>query len=467
MSTVVLNAASKAYPAIANRIRAAIYLQTDPQAFIAQIIDITAGHPARIWSFPGLPRNNYGFTLDEIDGAGLVLNNLALFDVVPGTIDGALVRDDEQITVNTTTGLVAGSSGFVFDGTGGKPNYIGWEIVPSEINGGRNILDEGVDYSWDSVTGTFTLLIVGDVLISGQKFNIHFNDILNPAGNSYPTVTDFTIVLVTVSTVLDATYFGKKLIVEPAGVYCEITLPDITTVVQGRRLMVEIGGTGVRCVKFKKTGADIINFLRGSIYANTRETFSIYKYTRAGVHEWRICEADGNFKNVGQVVSDDLVQADVFNKQRLDGSSLLNTQYARLYNEVVLHLPIAQVVNYDDWDDTVANKRFYSLANSANPANANKFIIPDRRGDFERATVAEIAGTHQLSENKEHGHAIRSTSNGPGVEDGADVVRGHVPGTIPTRGTESTGTIDIKTIVVSGGTEARPDNYSINKYVLI
>ena len=54
---------------------------------VASIIDTTAGHPTRVYSFSGLPRNNYGFSLDEIDGSGNVVNNLALFDVVPGQVD--------------------------------------------------------------------------------------------------------------------------------------------------------------------------------------------------------------------------------------------------------------------------------------------------------------------------------------------------------------------------------------------
>src|ERR1044071_3050415 len=120
MSTVVLDAYSKAYPLITNRIRASVFLETDPEALIDSIIEVGT-HSARIWHFPGLPRANYGFSLDEIDGGGGVVNNLALFAVVPSTIDGLLTRDDEQIKVNTTTGFDAELTSVVFDGTDGKP----------------------------------------------------------------------------------------------------------------------------------------------------------------------------------------------------------------------------------------------------------------------------------------------------------------------------------------------------------
>ena len=207
MPTVVLDAYSKAYPLILNRIRASVFLETDPIALVATIIDITVGHPARIWHFPGLPRANYGFSLDEIDIGGNPINNLALFSVVPSQIDGVLVRDDEQIKVDTTPGFNSGLNTVTFDGTAGKPNYIGWEIVPSELTG-RGILAIGLDYSWDSVTGIFTLLQGGDVLAEGTIYNIHFNPILNPAGGSVPTINDFTTRLVIATGNIDVSDFG-------------------------------------------------------------------------------------------------------------------------------------------------------------------------------------------------------------------------------------------------------------------
>ena len=115
MPTVVLDAYSKAYPSITNRIRASVFLETDPFALVASIIDTTVGHPARVWHFPGLPRANYGFSLDEIDSGGAVVANLALFSVVPSQIDGTLVRDDEQIKVGTTPGFDSGLNSVFFD----------------------------------------------------------------------------------------------------------------------------------------------------------------------------------------------------------------------------------------------------------------------------------------------------------------------------------------------------------------
>src|SRR5688500_12608511 len=96
MATFRLSAYTKGYPFVLNRMMASIYTQDNPNAIIASIIDTTPGHPERVYDFLGLPRQNYGFRLDEIDGAGLVLANYAKFAVVPGERDGVLCRADEQ-----------------------------------------------------------------------------------------------------------------------------------------------------------------------------------------------------------------------------------------------------------------------------------------------------------------------------------------------------------------------------------
>jgi hypothetical protein len=471
MATVVLNAYSKAYPSITNRIRASIYLQSDPQAFVAQIIDTTVGHPARTWSFPGLPRNNYGFVLDEIDGSGNVVTNLAQFDVVPGEIDGELVRDDEQIQVGTTTGFVAGATTATFDGTAGAPDYTGWEIVPSELTAGaRGILIEGIDYSWNSTTGVFSLLQPGDVLVDGQYYNIHFNCQTDPAGNSYPTITDFEIVKITADTTLTSANFGKMLLIEPAGDYLEVTLPDILTVPVGRKMMVSFeAGAIVKCAKIMPFGADGIKFMGGTIYIIPNESFSIYRYRRAvGDDEWRVVDAVGNFLTCGNLVASDRSQLGSYNSQILDGTIGDVEKHARIYNEVVLNLPLGQAVDYDSWS-SLANKYFYSLANSANPANAGKFRFPDRRNAFQRNTglVTPVPGTFQASQNKQHGHTIRSINSGTSGSTTADVVRGNGSGTVSTRGLADDAGLGDKTIGASGGSEARPDNYSINQFVIL
>jgi hypothetical protein len=100
---------------------------------------------------------------------------------------------------------------------------------------------------------------------------------------------------------------------------------------------------------------------------------------------WRTVDANGNFLRVGHQISDDNITAQMFNVLMFDGSQCDIFQFARFYNDYVSQLPPSQLVNYDDWA-TGNNKYCFTLANSSNPANANKFLIPDRRNIVEKIT---------------------------------------------------------------------------------
>jgi hypothetical protein len=480
MPTVTLNAYSKSFPSITNRIRASIALTSSPSAIIASIIDTTVGHPQRVWSFPGLNRNNYDFSLDEIDSSGNPINNLALFSVTPGQLNGQIVRYEEQPQVDVTPGFVSGTNTFTFDGTETfpgsgilKPDYLGWDITPSELTG-RGILVDGTDYSWNKVTGVFNLLLPGDVFQSNNFYNIYFEPQLNPAGFSVSTINDFQFTFVNSTSNLSTSDFGKKVIVEPGSGYIELTLPLLSTVPEGRYMMVENSGSA-SCAKFLTLGSDIINFAPGLLMALSGESFYIYKYTRIGVgDEYRVCNADGNFKRVGESVSDDNISG-LINKKLLDGrDGLLSSEDERLYQQFVLNLPLNQVCNYDDW--TIGNNKYlYSFANSANPANANKFKFPDRRDLYERNNKTGKSGDYLDDDVKPHKHKN-------GVADNNAVGRPFVygwttddmPGSsenpIQTEGNPLQ--IQGYTATDAGGTnvsgvETRPKSYLINKYVLI
>jgi len=461
--TTVLNAYSVAFPAITNRIRASVFKEADT-AIIAQIIDSTAGHPERIWTFAGLPRANYGFNLDEIDGSGNVVNNLAHFDVVPGQVDGTLVRNDEQIQADVTPGFTSGTNTFTFDGTSGKPDYRGWEIVVSEY-GGRVPLINSIDFTWNKDTGVFLLVEPTDVIATGQWYNIHFDPIADPsAGSSYPSVNDFEIDLITANTTLIADSFGsKKILIEPSGTYLEVTLPDISTVPIGRPLMIEGGNTGgIWAAKFLKFGSDTIAFWHGDLFVLPNESLRIYRYKKPDLSsEWRIDSLDGNFKTVGFEAASDMVFNDIINAQLLDGSICDKNQYARIYNEIVLHLPSTQVVNYDDWL-TGNNKYYFSLANSADPTFVDKFHFPDRRNAFARNNSGNKAGDFVAAQ-------VGSFTDDIVLHTG-DSFTGHpYDPTAVGKGLIANTPKDViqHSVTFNSGKENYPQHYFINKYVLI
>lgn len=459
MPTVVIDAYVKAFPLMTNRQRASIYKESDLLAPVATQIE-NAPHPIRIWHFPGLPRDNYAFVLDEIDGGGAVVQNLAEFDLVPGALDSALFRGDEQYKVGTTPGFDAGLDTVTFDGTGGKPDFRNWEIVPSELTG-RGILVRGLDYSWDKLTGIMVWLQAGDILQDATWYNFKFDPIANTAGGSEPTVTDFSSRLVTATGNIEVADFGNTVIVEPEGPYIELTLPDITTVPQGRPVSIEtikLVGSAVNCIKIIPNGADIINFLQGDLYMMNNESLQIYRFRRDDLtDEWRVRLAQGNFYSVGESIADDAIQTGVYCKQALNGSSKDKFQYARYYNEVVLRLPATQRVNYDDWA-TGNNKYLHSLANSGDLGNADKFYFPDRRDLFERNNNAGKAGDYQADTVGPHLHPV----NPPTSDNQSSAGRTTTGNTI----TSETIT-QYFTGLNTGTVETRPKNYLINKYVRI
>jgi len=475
MSTVVLNAQSIAYPSITNRIQASIYLSSSPLALVASIIDSTAGHPSRYWSFPGLIRDNYIFSLEEIDGSGNPVSNLALFSCTPAQLDGYLVRDDEEIIVDVTDGLNAGDTEFVFDGTTGKPDYRTWDFAIFEY-GGRSPMVKHSDYSWDTTTGTFILTNAGDVFVTGQIYKVIFVPQVNNAGGSTPSVNDFTTKLITTDYSILNSDFGSNLIVEPSGNYLELTLPNISTVANGRPLSIEVSPSGIsslKCVKILVHGSDNIIFPipNQSIYLNSGESLEMYKVTISTYSQWRVRRLFGNMLRCGEFESEDNVQSGVFSKQLLDGSIGTIDKMARLYNNYILNLPISQVCDFDSWS-VGNNKYLFSKSNSTNPSNAGKFMFPDRRDLFERnINSSGKSGDFFNDQLKTHDH----TTHGKGGIYGSGLPlflgrssnKRYSGGGGDNFGGGGSPDSEMRTGDSSGGSETYPKHILVNRYIIL
>lgn len=460
MATVALNAWSVEFPLISNRIRADVSTQLSPLAIVASITK-DAPHPVRLWSFPGLPRTNYVFQLSEIDGTGAVVRRLAYFDVVPGSLDSVLVRMEEQIRVDVTPGLVSGANSFTFDGTGGKPDWRGWEISPEEYSGVGTLI-RGTDYSWDKSIAAFAFLTAGRVFKPNQWYTVEFEGVNQGAGGSFPAIFDFSIFFVTNNYAVTPEDFGKKMIIEPAVNYIELTLPSLDTVIAGRYLMIETkSASEFRCVKFIRNGTDIMAFLHGELYMMMNEKLYLYKIVRpSGNFEWRICNEQGNFINCGELISNDL--SNVYNRVLVNGGGIngLNKfQYARLYNEVVLRLPVGQRVNYDNWN---SNQTLWSLANSTDPSFADFFRIPNRLGLVEKINpTGRLIGSYEPDSVGAHSHNY--------IERHANSYTGS-----PTSAVAGSGAVNPEEFIRSTGmeglnmsTETKMKNFSTNKYILV
>lgn len=85
---------------------------------------------------------------------------------------GLIYRRPELIQAGTTTGFTSGVNTVTFDGTDGKADWRGWEIIPERI--GQGTMKKNIDYSWDIITGEWTLLEAADVFEPGEYFFVQF-----------------------------------------------------------------------------------------------------------------------------------------------------------------------------------------------------------------------------------------------------------------------------------------------------
>lgn len=479
MSTVAIQIFTGAYPSIGHDITINFYAETDPLAIVATLTH-PAPHLADTWSFPGLDRVNYLFRIFETN-AGTILQQLAGdMYVVPASIGGVATRATEQIQADVTPGFTSGVNVVTLDGTSGAPDWRGWEIGTLNRMGPYGDMKKGVglDYTWNKATGQLLLQTAGDLFGPNEWFNVDFEDQITDTSSSVPVNLPLftTPKIKTVNYTIGAGDFGGVLIADPAALYMEFQLPDIDTVVSGRVLTLEFRRSSTnKCAKILTATSQIIDWLRGSrndLLFCPNESLSIYKFIDPSgpTSMWRIWQPFGNWLKVGEQVSDDTIPDNVFNKILLDGGSIDIEQFARLYNDYVALLPGSQVVNYDDWA-TGPNLHYFSLANSSNPANVGKFHVPNRQNNFERITDGvRLPGDFQDHAILRHRHdsltgAISGSPNGtnPAVR-----AVGKYGGPLNTV-TDLSGypCSDIGGLLPNVGTETRPANIAIRKYLYV
>lgn len=470
MSTVVdLDIFTGPYPQITNNIEVRVYQQSAPLAVIASL-NHTGPHGLDIWSFPGMPRTNLLFRVFEMSGSSVVQQLGLDMNVSPGTANGVVFKATEQIQADVTTGFVSGVNTVTFDGTAGAEDWRTWAISTLDRMG-TGPMKKGIDYTWNATLGKLTLLNTDDVFAPNEWFNVEFEAQTNPVTQSNPAiVTAFsTPKLITANYTVNAgSDMGGLLIVDPAGTYLEISLPDLPTVVPGRVLIIEMRRASVnKCCRIKTFTGQIIDWLkgnRGDLYICPQESLSLYRFidpAGSATGMWRVLNpSPGNWLQLGHQVVDDSDPADVFNKVQMNGPDGDVFALARFYNDYILELPAGQLVNYDDWA-TGNNKYKFSLANSANLANSGKFKIKNVLNTFERATdgtrlpgdlQAAQVGAFTLSFNITKGNSYTGGPNNP---------------TVFGNGSNSPQVFPVNAGVINAGLENRVMNIAIRKYLLV
>lgn len=488
MSTCNLGIGTNPFPSItSDDVQIALYDTTDPLAVVTSQQN-HAPHPQRAWSFVGLPVANYIFRIYQMVGTTSAIRAQLGGDmtVVPGETPVITYWEDEQITADTTLGFSSGVNSVVFDGTGGKEDWRGRDIATLVRIGGAGTMKKGIDYSWNTNTGTLTLLNADDEFIAAEWFNVTFGLLIGTQTASVPTILPAFLTPKVITgnyTVNVGIDFGGNLIIRPAGTYLEITMPALSTVPVNKLITFEFDpGAMQQCCKFILQAGEMLTGLlgtRSNLYMANREKVSFYKFIDTGGAVWRPWEPSGNWSVLGDEVTNENAVANVFNRVLMDGGTLNGTstngldtkQFARHYNDFVLNLPGAEVCNYDAWA-TGTNIYLYSLANSSNPANVGKYRIPNKLNVFERMTDGtRKPGNFQAAQIPSHNHPNgvaddspphpfslsvygKTTVDMPGDADGQPDIVGT---SVSQQGL--TGTV--------GGSDGRPANIANRKYLLV
>ena len=461
-STVTPRIYTAAFPAITNSLKYVLYNTDDPLVEVDSQT-FAAPHPARTVSFPGLDRVNYTFKLLEMVGATPVAER-ANFQFNPDNSD-FLYRTPENIRVGTTAGWIDGSTSAVLDGSGGKADWRGWEPIVDQPGIGPLLRD--VNYTWDSVTGTF-MLIDGNTLYTDLEYRFDFQPQTISASPGVPGGRQFTTVLeVTEDTTLTADDMGKKILINPASNYIEITMPDISTVVANRVTWFEtVASASMFGVRIKAgTGATwgLAPTGRTDMWMAPGETFEAYK--NASVY--RVQNPVGNFIEVGRQFSSDRDAEE--NAIPMDGSTGDTETYARIWNDYVLQLDAAQVVTFADWEADPTKQCFWSLGDGGLP---ELFHFPDRRDRHERNTGASNEAGEQIADDPgAHSHVMfGGASSATDLQ--ADKIPAYLAGgygsgndyRIKNAGTQ---TATLGKTGTTGTGETKVKSYYVNKFVKI
>jgi hypothetical protein len=76
--------------------------------------------------------------------------------ITASSLNGYIVKPDALIKFGTTTGFASSVNTVTVDGTDGKPDWRTWDIKVEKIGFGTQ--KRGIEYTWDRVTGIWTLL---------------------------------------------------------------------------------------------------------------------------------------------------------------------------------------------------------------------------------------------------------------------------------------------------------------------
>lgn len=459
---------------VTNFVKVVLYPANDPLAeYDSKVSEDPGPVDAKTWAFPGIITQNYICKIFEVDGDDNVVRQIeGEFTFIPSS---SSFRYKEPIFIQIGVTPIPGDEDNLFPAnvnTVNVPDWIGWTPIIEKLGIGTQ--KPSSDYTFDEETGDWDLLAVGDVFENNSYYFVQFRPIIT-LDEAVPNESAFLFsqsMVVTADTTLVAADIGKKILVKGATAYVEITLPDITTVIENRIAYFEFCKSTLKCCKILTHSGDVIEWFytdQSAVYGCPGETIQLFKeVVDESTSVWRVHHSDGNFREVGQRIGEDQIAANVLNKVALDGGGTLgisSTEYARLYNEYVLRLPGAQVVSYASWA-TGTNKYLYSLKDPS----TGKFHVPDLRNMFRRISDGiRTAGNFQDHAMMQHYHEVKRGDAYDGDNQESYGRAGGGQETNPQTDIISSAMTDVSGNLLTNNisTETRPVNVSENVYVVV
>ena len=466
------------WPTITNDIRISVYDILDINTPIT-FLQKAAPHLDQQYDFPGLPRLNFIYKVQEYSiGGSTFISELGNATFVPAN-DELDYKSPQDIQIGVTE--IEGAEPDVWPEHStliNIPGWIGYEIIFGR-NGVQYPMRKNVDYTWDSITGDLAFLGDGDETQPTEWFHVEFEIIIRQSSGGVGSSTGAgfpEILVVTANYTMVNADIGKKILIDPAGTYLEITLPDYTSVQANKLTYFEMVYTGSdKCAKIKSFSGQQISFLEtmADLYICPNESFELYKRVVVGTtYQWRVQNAEGNFKSVGEMFYSDMPT--VLNAVRADGSNKDYQTYSRLYNRYVLLGSLG--ISYASWSSAnILTRMRFSLKD----IGSNNFRIPDMQTTpvYMRPAGVSVAGEYGAGQLLQHQHLSSANtsvdgSNSPyGSSDVAHSYIGKYTGSSTYRPDATSRSVEFS--VATGhyetidGTENMPNSRSSNLFIRI
>lgn len=271
----------------------------------------------------------------------------------------AEIRENLIIESGVTQGIATDGMSFI------DTTLAGW-LWNIERRGFGTMMKD-VEYSFDASSGTVTLLPTNDnpspAIQSGEIFIIHFQPkitVFTPSVSSSSVNIFNTVEKITTDTALDSTSAGKSFIVAGSNPYLQITLPDITTIAANKPFIFLFEGGNHINASISCFGSNKISWLGQSLselIGGQSEELWLFKYVdpaNTSVYSWMVMNADGNFRNAGEIVTSHTETA--INTIYANGALVSRSSYKRLWNKVQ-NMDSSMMVSEAAWNDPVVNNK--------------------------------------------------------------------------------------------------------------